>query len=111
MTEERGLHIDAEPRGNRTRRRKILLVAAVAAASAGILSVAFWTDGAVLLGAGAGLGAWLGVYFGNKKAREVDAYREEWLAKRAGRANPTDDNADGAAGRAPKPTDGNKSEE
>lgn len=38
-----------------------------------------------LLGLGAGLGPIIGVYFGNKKAAEVDAYRDEWLAKRKAR--------------------------
>lgn len=35
-----------------------------------------------LIGLGAGLGPLIGAYFGNKKAAEVDAYREEWLGKR-----------------------------
>jgi hypothetical protein len=32
-----------------------------------------------ILGLGAGLGPWVGVYFGNKKAREVDQYRDELI--------------------------------
>lgn len=40
-----------------------------------------------IVGLGAGLGPWIGAYFGNKKAREVDAYREEWLSRRAGRSS------------------------
>ena len=38
-----------------------------------------------LLGLSAGLGPIIGVYFGNKKAAEVDAYRAEWLGKRKAR--------------------------
>ncbi|WP_157371043.1 hypothetical protein [Arthrobacter sp. Leaf141] len=34
------------------------------------------------IGLGAGLGPLIGAYFGNKKAAEVDAYREEWLGQR-----------------------------
>lgn len=34
------------------------------------------------IGLGAGLGPLIGAYFGNKKAAEVDAYRDEWLGKR-----------------------------
>ena len=37
------------------------------------------------IGLGAGLGPLIGVYFGNKKAAEVDAYRDEWLGKRKAR--------------------------
>ncbi|WP_433121988.1 hypothetical protein ACQ7FX_07835 [Arthrobacter koreensis] len=38
-----------------------------------------------LLGLGAGLGPIVGVYLGNKKAAEMDAYRAEWLGKRKAR--------------------------
>jgi len=34
------------------------------------------------LGLGAALGPWIGVYFGNKKAHEVDMYREELIRGR-----------------------------
>ncbi|WP_159620283.1 hypothetical protein [Arthrobacter zhaoguopingii] len=37
------------------------------------------------IGLGAGLGPLIGAYFGNKKAAEVDAYRDEWLGKRKAR--------------------------
>lgn len=32
-----------------------------------------------IVGLGCALGPWIGVYFGNKKAREVDKYREELI--------------------------------
>lgn len=35
-----------------------------------------------VIGIGAGLGPLIGAHFGNKKAAEVDAYREEWLGRR-----------------------------
>lgn len=38
---------------------------------------------------GSSIGVYIGAKAGNKKAREVDAYREEWLAKRrGGKGNP-----------------------
>ena len=113
MMSARGPQTDTEPKGTRTRRRHLLLIVAVVAASAGMLSLALWTDNALFLGAGAGMGAWLGVHYGNKKAREVDAYRREWLGKRARGANRRglDARGDTAAGRAEtdKNTDENNS--
>ncbi|MCU1531315.1 MAG: hypothetical protein JWO49_886 [Arthrobacter sp.] len=38
------------------------------------------------IGLGVGIGPLIGVYFGNKKAAEVDSYREEWLGKRKARS-------------------------
>jgi H+/Cl- antiporter ClcA len=32
-----------------------------------------------IVGLGAALGPWVGAYFGNKKAREVDQYRDELI--------------------------------
>lgn len=37
------------------------------------------------IGLGVGLGPLVGAYFGNRKAAEVDAYREQWLGKRTAR--------------------------
>ena len=57
-----------------------LWLGAVALISAGF--VFGWDGVGVVAGVGAGLGSWLGVRWGNKRAKEADAYREEWLNKR-----------------------------
>jgi uncharacterized membrane protein YfcA len=64
--------------------RKVLLASLIGAAvvvAVGLLVGWEWGLGA-MAGLGSGLGAWIGVRYGNKKAREVDQYREEWLGKR-----------------------------
>lgn len=43
-----------------------------------------WNTIGIMAGSGAGLGAWLGIRAGNKRAKETDAYRAQWLSKRAG---------------------------
>jgi hypothetical protein len=43
-----------------------------------------------VLGLGSVLGPWVGVYFGNKKAHEVDRYRDE-LIRRRQRTNKSND--------------------
>ncbi|GEM_PF-4693861 len=54
-----------------------------------VILVSWWLGNAYwLVGLGSGLGVWLGVRWGNKKAREVDEYRKEWLAKRSGTQPP-----------------------
>lgn len=48
-----------------------------------LVGIAFgweWAIGAIVA-SGAGLGAWIGIQSGNKKARETDKYRDEWLGK------------------------------
>ena len=96
MTEERDTHAgpelhDPQPRG---RKALVVAVAALVSAAAALLFAAFTGNASLLLGAGAAAGAWVGVHFGNKKAREVDAYREEWLGRRAGAAHRTKPAAD-----------------
>lgn len=46
-----------------------------------------------ILGLGAALGPWVGAYFGNKKAREVDKYRGELIRGR--QRPPTSDDPTG----------------
>ncbi len=109
MTEERDTHAgpghgDPHPHDPQPGGRKVLVVAvaALVSAAAALLFAAFTGNASLLLGAGAAAGAWAGVHFGNKKAREVDAYREEWLGRRAGTAHRTKPAADSdeTAGRA-----------
>lgn len=67
-----------------TKQKKALL-SGLCAAVAALLVGGFiwgWDGGAALIAVGCGLGAFLGVQRGDKKARETDAYREEWLGKR-----------------------------
>lgn len=63
-----------------------LIVAAVVV-PLGLLLGWEWGAG-VLIGLGAGLGTWIGVRSGNKRAKETDEYRERWLNKRAKRQIP-----------------------
>ena len=63
----------------------------VVALGAGVLAVmlSWWLGNSYwLVRLGSGMGVWLGARWGNKKAREVDEYREEWLAKRSGAQPP-----------------------
>ena len=76
--------------------RKVLLASLIGAAvvvAVGLLVGWEWGLGA-MAGLGSGLGAWIGVRYGNKKAREVDQYREEWLGKRKKRQLGTGDSPD-----------------
>ncbi|MDN3905502.1 hypothetical protein [Arthrobacter sp. YD2] len=68
---------------NIRRRRMVLLTYIVAAIVVAVFVSLLVGDASWLIAAGAGMGVTLGVYFGNRKAREVDAYRREWLGKRA----------------------------
>lgn len=66
-------------------KHKAALLAALAAAAAAFLFgglIGGWDGGTLLIAAGCGLGGFLGVHWGNRKARETDAYRQEWLGKR-----------------------------
>lgn len=56
--------------------------------------------GTVLLVCGIGLGAHLGVVWGNKEAAKTEEYRREWLLKRASkhRGSPGSTNSDDPAG-------------
>ena len=68
-------------------KKKWLLVAVVVVAAG--ISVGFlagWEIAAgLVMASGTVLGVTLGGFIGNRKAREVDAYRDEWIAKRSGR--------------------------
>lgn len=44
--------------------------------------------GLALTGLGCGIGAYLGASLGNREAKKVDAYREEWQHKRKKRTPP-----------------------
>jgi hypothetical protein len=44
-----------------------------------------------VIGLGAALGPWIGGYVGNKKAREVDKYRDELIRGRTSATEPDDD--------------------
>lgn len=66
-------------------KRKKALVAGLLAVAAALLVGGFlfgFDVGAVLIALGCGLGAFIGGQWGNKKARETDVYREQWLDKR-----------------------------
>ena len=68
---------------NEERQKKGFIIIAVIIGIVVGVGVSIWQGSAYwLIGAGSGIGVWLGVRWGNKKAREVDAYREEWLGKR-----------------------------
>ncbi|NJC23329.1 hypothetical protein BJ994_002405 [Arthrobacter pigmenti] len=72
-------------------RQKKALLAGLCAAVAALLigGLLFgWDSGALLIAGGCGLGAYLGGQWGNQKAKETDAYREEWLGKRKNAAQP-----------------------
>lgn len=63
---------------------KRILVAVSIMVGVGLIVGLFFGWEYSIVGLGAGIGPWIGAYFGNKRAREVDAYREEWLSRRAG---------------------------
>lgn len=77
----------ADPIRRQMSKKKWLLVAVVVAA--GVVSVGFlagWEIAAgLVMASGTVLGVSLGAFIGNRKARKVDAYRDEWIAKRSGR--------------------------
>jgi hypothetical protein len=50
--------------------------------SVGILAGALFGWQYSVLGLGSALGPWVGAYFGNKKAHEVDKYRDELIRRR-----------------------------
>jgi hypothetical protein len=58
--------------------RTVLTFVAIGIGVAILVGVLFGWEYSII-GLGAGLGPWIGVYFGNKKAREVDKYREELI--------------------------------
>ena len=68
-------------------KRKVLVASLIVAAVVVTLGLLWgWEWGAgVLIGLGASLGTWLGVKSGNKRAKETDEYRKQWLNKRAKR--------------------------
>ncbi|MDJ0321987.1 hypothetical protein [Pseudarthrobacter sp. PS3-L1] len=70
-------------------KRKVAVIAlgVVVAVIVGVVVGWEWVAG-VLLGSGTGLGAWLGVRWGNKRAKEIEQYREQWLNRRAKRSGP-----------------------
>jgi uncharacterized membrane protein YfcA len=73
-----------------TKQKKALL-AGLCAAVAALLVGGFifgWDSSAALIAVGCGLGAYLGGQWGNKKAKQTDDYREEWLGKRKKAARP-----------------------
>lgn len=55
----------------------IVFVAAGLCAGALVGAIFGWQYS--IMGLGAALGPWIGGYFGNKKAREVDKYRDELI--------------------------------
>lgn len=65
-----------------SKNKKIWLGAVAVLAISVIASVVSGGSGYWIIGVAGALGAWLGVSAGNKKAREVDEYREQWLNKR-----------------------------
>lgn len=80
-------------KSNDNRQRKGFIIIAIIIGILVAVGVSIWQGSAYwLVGAGSGLGVWLGVPWGNKKAREVDAYREEWLGKRRNLEGGKDEN-------------------
>lgn len=69
-----------------TKKKWPLIVVVIAA---GVVSVGFFagweTAAGLVMGSGTVLGVSLGAFIGNRKARKVDVYRDEWIAKRSGR--------------------------
>ncbi|MDJ0356497.1 hypothetical protein [Paenarthrobacter sp. PH39-S1] len=65
-----------------SRRTKIVLFAVIVLVI-GVAASMYCGRGYALAGVGSGIGSWLGVSAGNKEARETDAHRDEWLAKRS----------------------------
>lgn len=69
-----------------TKKKWPLVVVVVAA---GVVSVGFFagweTAAGLVMASGTVLGVSLGAFIGNRKARKVDAYRDEWIAKRSRR--------------------------
>lgn len=65
-----------------------ILIATIIGIVVGV-GISIWQGSAYwLIGAGSGIGVMLGVRWGNRKARKVDAYREEWLGKRNSGSKP-----------------------
>ena len=82
-------------------RKKTAVLGGVTAALASMVvaGLFFGWDllGLALTGLGCGIGAYLGVSLGNREAKKVDAYREEWLNKRKKRTlQPGERNSDDA---------------
>ncbi len=67
-------------------------ILAAPAAVALVISVGVFlgweTAGGLFMASGTVLGVTFGAFIGNRKARKVDIYREEWLSKRAKRKQP-----------------------
>lgn len=66
-------------------KRKRALLAGLCATIAAVVIVGLvfgFDSGSVLTGIISGIGAYVGVIWGNRRARETDAYREQWLNKR-----------------------------
>lgn len=82
------------------RRVAVLLIYIAPALAVAVIVSLLVGDASWLIAAGAGIGVTLGVYFGNKKARKVDAYREEWVGRRAGggKGSGTPDGGEESAG-------------
>jgi uncharacterized membrane protein YgaE (UPF0421/DUF939 family) len=58
--------------------RMVLTFVAIGIGVAILVGVLFGWNYSII-GLGAAIGPWIGIYFGNKKAREVDKYREELI--------------------------------
>lgn len=66
-------------------KRKRALLAGLCATVAAVVVVGLvfgFDSGSVLTGIVAGIGAYVGAIWGNKRSKETDAYREQWLNKR-----------------------------
>ena len=61
---------------------KMMLVFIAIGIGVGILAGALFGWQYSILGLGTALGPWFGAYFGNKKAEEVDKYRDELIRGR-----------------------------
>lgn len=68
--------------GKRAVSGKTVIVFIFIGIGVGILVGALFSWQYAILGLGAALGPWTGVYFGNKKAREVDEYRDQLIQGR-----------------------------